>query len=142
MDLHQFVTVLRTRWFFIVSTFVVGSLISLTVAFNQAPVYSSTGRVFVSTPATGTIDNYNGTFFAAQRVASYADLATDPILLQKVVDRLGLPMTRTELAGRITAEVVPDTLIIRITATGPTPQEAQAIANADVREVHLSGGRA
>ncbi|MEV7398346.1 polysaccharide biosynthesis tyrosine autokinase [Aeromicrobium sp. NPDC092404] len=135
MDLRQFLSILRGRWKFIISTLVIGTIATVGLVLNLSPVYSSSARVFVSTPTNGQADPYAATVFAAQRIASYADLATDPTVLQKVIDRLGLKMTREELAGEISADVVPQTLILQITAKAETPQLAQQIAAAESEEI-------
>ena len=51
-------------------------------------------------------------------------------MLQPVIDELQLDTTVEELARRITVVAPPNTLIIEITATAATPEEAQDIANA------------
>lgn len=135
MDLRQFLGILRSRWKFIISTLVIGTIATVGLVLNMSPVYSSSARVFVSTPTNGQADPYAATVFAAQRIASYADLATDPTILQKVIDRLGLDESREELAGNITAEVVPQTLILQISAKADSPQLAQQIAAAESEEI-------
>lgn len=135
MDLHQFVTALRMRWLFIVLTFVAGTLAATVITLNLPPVYSSTGRIFISTPTTTTSTDAFSTVLVSQRAASYANLATDPALLTKVLDRTGLTVTREELAGRISATVVLGTQIVQVTATGKSPQQAQSLADAEIKEL-------
>lgn len=135
MDLRQFLGILRGRWKFIITTLVIGTIATIGLVLSMSPVYSSSARVFVSTPVNGQSDPYTATVFVAQRIASYADLATDPTVLQKVIDRLGLNETREELAKNISAEVVPQTLILQITAKAENPQLAQDIAAAEGEEI-------
>jgi len=135
VDLHQFVAAMRMRWLFIVLTFVAGTLAAAVITLNLPPEYSSTGRIFISTPTTTTSSDAFSTVLVSQRAASYADLATDPALLQKVLDRTGLPETRDDLAKRISANVVLGTQIVQVTATGGSPETAQSLADAEVKEL-------
>jgi capsular exopolysaccharide synthesis family protein len=134
VDLRQFLAILRARWKFIVGTFLVGIFLTIALLLQLSPSYSSSTRLFVSAPS-GQVDPSSTTLFAAQRVASYADLATDPTVLDRVIDRLGLSISRSELAGDIKATVVPSTLILQLDVTASSPQLAQQIAAAEADEV-------
>lgn len=136
MDLHQFNRVLRVRWKFIAMTLLLGSLASGALALSKAPAYESTGRVFIVTPS-GTGSAAFPTLLVTQRAKSYADLAKDPTLLQRVLARTGLAVSVPELGKRITASVLVETQIVKITATGPTPDEAKELADAEVQELLL-----
>ena len=134
MDLQQFIRVLRVRWKFIVVTLLLGGSLTAAFALNQAPTYESTGRIFIVTPNGSPSDAF-ATLLVTQRASSYADLAKDPTLLQKVANRLEKPISTSELAERITASVVVNTQIVQVTATGPTPQEAKDVADAEVEQL-------
>jgi capsular polysaccharide biosynthesis protein len=91
--------------------------------------YHSTAQVFVSAPPGTT------TLLEAQRVlqevaASYASVATTPLVLRRVIDRLGLRTTPAELAKHVSADVVADTVIIEITVSDPSAARSARIANA------------
>ncbi len=134
MDLQQFIGVLVTRWKFIVLTLLLGSFLTAGLVMTKTAEYTSTGRIFIAVPGSVGTDAF-ATLLVTQRAGSYASLATDPALLQRVVDRSGLPASRNELAGRISATVVPNTQIVEVTATGATPEEARDLADAEVQEL-------
>lgn len=134
MDLQQFVGILAARWKFIVITVLIGTLATVMLGLSRSPEYASTGRVFIAVPNDTQLDSLS-TLLVTQRASSYAALATDPVLLQKVVDRSGLPITRTELAERISASVATNTQIVEVTATGQTPEEARDLADAEIQEL-------
>lgn len=123
------------RWKFIFATLSLGTILTVVLILQLTPQYSSTARLFISTPNTGQADSYSASLFATQRVTSYADLAKEPAVLQRVVDQLGLNMTRQELAGKITTTVVPNTLLLEVAAKAGSAQQAQLIAAAEADEI-------
>lgn len=134
MDLQQFVTAMRVRWKFSVVTFLLGIAATAAILITATPMYGSTVKVFISTPTGGQAE-YAASFIVTSRVASYADLATDPALLQNVVDRLDLDSSAEDLADRITASVVTGTQTIEISVEADSPELARDIADAEAQEV-------
>ncbi|WP_332644706.1 polysaccharide biosynthesis tyrosine autokinase [Aeromicrobium sp.] len=136
MDFQQFIGVLRARWKFIVVTLLIGSFLTVGLAMSRAAEYASTGRIFIAVPDNSAqVNDYLSTYLVAQRTASYAELAKDPVLLQKVIDRTGLQLSRSELSARITTKVVTNTQIVEVRATGLTPVEARDLAEAEITEL-------
>lgn len=131
VELQNYLSMLRDRWISALFTAVLvfGAVAAFT--FLQAPEYQATNRVFVQTQSGSNVADLNsGVNFASQQITSYADVATTPLVLDPVIDELGLDMTAQELASRITTTVPPKTLILEIRATGSDPAQAAAIANA------------
>lgn len=135
MDLREFVDTLRARWKFLVSTVILGSAASVFIVLSLAPQYASSVKLFISTPATDSAANFAAPLFVGQRVASYADLAVDQTLLQRVIGRLNLDMTPDALRGDIAANVITGTQTIQINVTADSPEQAQQIATAESKEV-------
>ncbi|SDO83951.1 non-specific protein-tyrosine kinase [Klenkia soli] len=130
MDLQQTWRVLRAGWWVVVLSTLVGAAVAAGIVLASTPMYTADTRLFVST--TNTTDDVAGAVQGSQlaqaRVSSYASYLTDLQLAQAVVDDLDLDMTADELAGEISASVVPDTVILDVTVTDPSPARAQAIA--------------
>lgn len=105
------------------------------VTFQTTPQYESKARLFVSTSPSGTGDAYTGSLFSAQRVTSYADLVSGQELSRRVIDELGLDMEPTDLAEKISAIVVPETVVMEITVTDPSPELAQRLTAAVSEEL-------
>lgn len=131
MELQHYLSILRDRW---ISTVITAALVFSAVAgftFLQTPEYQATNRVFVQTQAGNSVaDLTSGVNFARQQITSYADVATSPLVLDPVIEKLGLETTPQGLASRISTTVPPETLILEITATDENPAQAAAIANA------------
>lgn len=124
----------QRRWLTIVVFFLLSLLAAGALTYSQTPQYQSKARVFISTDTSeGSVAALNGSMFSAQRVKSYAQLATSRELMQRVISRLNLgdELTPPELAAKIHAEVLADTVIIELTVTDPEPDKAQQIAKAE-----------
>ena len=105
------------------------------VTFRTTPQYQSNARLFVSTSDQSATEAFQGGNFAIQRVTSYADLVNGQELASRVIDKLNLDMSPTALTKEITATVVPDTVILEISATDPDPKQAQKIAQTTAEEL-------
>lgn len=137
MEPHQFLTLLKERWLsaLLTALVVLGAVTAATLI--QTPMYESTNRSFVQPRTGGSVDEMNtGITLAGQQIISYADVATTPLILDPVIEELGLSTTADELATRINVTVRPDTLIIEITAKDEDPARAAALANATASSLH------
>ncbi len=128
MDLKQFFSVIRRRWMSIAVIVVLALGVSGLISWQTTPQYESKARVFVSVNAAESADAFSISFLIQNRVASYADLATSTKLMEAVIDDLDLNLSPEALAGRVEAEVVPETSLIDLTVRDPDAREAQKIA--------------
>jgi capsular exopolysaccharide synthesis family protein len=135
VELRQLLRTLRRRWKFTVVVFLLGLLGAGVVTSTITPSYTSDARIYVTAKSTGTIDAYNMSIYASQRIASYAALAKDPDLLQRVIKRVGVDMTTDELAAKVTATAVPTTVILDVGVTDEDPQTARELARAEANEI-------
>jgi polysaccharide biosynthesis transport protein len=126
---------LKKRWWFIVAAVAVGILIGAVATQLMTPEYRSTARLFVTTTGgTSSTESYQGEQFSQQRTGSYAQLLMSEQLAQRVIDKLNLPMSASELASKIRAEIVPRTVLLDVSVSDTSPQRAADIAKALVPE--------
>jgi succinoglycan biosynthesis transport protein ExoP len=131
MDLHDFGRFLRAGWIFILAFVLVGAAGGFAYSLTQQPVYSATARVFVGTTATSSVDSQSvGLTFNQQIVASYMAIVTDPIVLNPVIEKLGLDESASQLASQVTADVPTGTLVMDITVVDSSAARSARIANA------------
>ena len=135
MELRDYLRVIRRRWKLIVVSVLVVVGVAAAVTYNTTPLYESKSRLFVSTSDQETSTAYQGGLFSIQRVASYADLVNGRELSQRVIDDLGLDADPAELSENVAATVVPETVILEVTATDPDPARAQQISQAVAEEL-------
>lgn len=119
----------RAGWWLVAAAVLLGVVIAGTLSWLATPLYSSSTRLFVSTAgSTDAAAAYQGNLFSQERVTSYAQLLAGEQLAARVVGDLGLEMTPAQVAGEVTATPVPNTVILDVTVTDPSPRRAQRIA--------------
>lgn len=130
VELQQYVTILRERW---ISAVMTAALVISAVGLATmlaTPVYESTTRLFVQTRTSSDIGDLNsGMDYASQRLYTYTDLATSPLVLDRVVEELDLGYSSAQLANQISTSVPSDTVILEISVRSSDPERAAAIAN-------------
>lgn len=128
MELRDYIRILRKSWVLIVALTLVGVGAAAAYSLTRTPLYSSSAKVFVSTSGGSTVSELQqGNSFTQQRVKTYADLATTPIVLLPVIANLGLELSSDELAAEVTATAPLDTTLIDITV-----QDADAALSAEI----------
>jgi polysaccharide biosynthesis transport protein len=130
VETREYLEILRRRWLSVLliamTTLAAASLVTLAMPKN----YTATTRLFFAVASENVSDLAQGSSFAEKQMASYAQVATSPLVLDSVARELGLPITGVELSRRVEATVPVDTVIIEIAATAPKPEEAAKIADA------------
>lgn len=123
---------LRQNLPIVLSSSLAGLLMLLGLSFTATPKYTSTVRLFVSTPASALdLSSLSlGSSFTQQRIKSYADIINSPLTLNPVIERLGLKQSAYELAGAISANAPTDTVLIDVNVETPDPILSANIANA------------
>ncbi len=132
MEVHDYLRILQARWKIVAVTTVVAVLAALGASLLTTPQYEAKTRMFVSTSSGGSVQEiYQGNLFSQQRVASYTKLLTGTNLAERTIDTLGLTdITPNGLAAKVTAASAPDTVLIDMAVTDPSPERARDIANA------------
>ena len=137
MELQDYWRAIRRRWLIVLACLGAVLAVAAVLTWTTTPQYSSTARLFISTSQSDENSAYTGNLFATQRVASYADLTGSNQLAERVADRLGPDADAGELGTVVTASVVPETVILEISATDADPERAAAIAQAYAEELQL-----
>ncbi|MDN5857968.1 MAG: polysaccharide biosynthesis tyrosine autokinase [Pseudonocardia sp.] len=133
MDLRAYLAVLAKRWMMIVGISVTFVFVAAASIFLTTPTYRATAQLFVSTEiSTGNVNQelYQGGIFSGDRVKSYTQLATSPVVLGPVVTEFGLPTTARRLAEDVQATAPLDTVLIDVTVDSTSPDMAATLANA------------
>ncbi|WP_460947153.1 tyrosine-protein kinase domain-containing protein [Okibacterium endophyticum] len=131
MELRDYIRILRKSWILIVLLTLVGVGAAATFSLLQTPQYSATSKVFVSTSGGQSVSELQqGNTFTVQRVKTYSDLVSTPIVLLPVIADLDLNMQAEKLGEKVTASAPLDTTVIEISASDKDPVLASEIANA------------
>jgi capsular exopolysaccharide synthesis family protein len=129
MEIRDAFATLRDRWWAPVLGAVLGAGAAVLVSLLMTVQYQSMTTFFVSaTPAAAAPSSLQANQLAQERLASYAQLITGPDIARGVISQLGLSMSEKTLTRKITATVVPDTVLIDVTVTDSSAKRAQQIA--------------
>ncbi len=131
MELQQYLRIVRRYWRSTLATFLL--CIALAAAFTlvQSPTYTSSSSIFVTVESGGTAGELSqGATYAERQVTSYANVATTALVLQPVIDELGLNIVPKKLAEGVSVSSPTGTSIIEITASDESAAGAAAISNA------------
>ncbi len=95
------------------------------------PKYQSTATLFVATQTgTTTAEAYQNDMFSQQRAVSYAALATSEQVAARAVDQLKAPISPDDLRAKISAKVRDKTVMLDVSVTDSSPEQAQIYADA------------
>ncbi len=132
MELKQYWNLVLKNLSIVLVLSFLGATLGFFVALGTPKLYKAESQIFISTP-TPSIDIgalQQGSSFAQQRVISYSRVVSGPATLVPVIETLGLKMSSSELAGKITASAPLGTVLINITVKDVSGIRAAAIANA------------
>lgn len=131
MNLSRYWNVIVRSWRLIGICALAGLVLAIGYTFTVTPQYQATTSVyFYLSGGDSTTQLVQGSTFAQNQVRSYALLAEQPVVLDPVIKQLNLPYNSTQLARAVSTNVPLDTVVLDITVTNPSPDEAAAIANA------------
>jgi capsular polysaccharide biosynthesis protein len=132
VTLREYVNTVRTHWRPLLAGLLVGLLGAVALYLVTPVEYSARTTVFVSARA-GLADAssaYEGNLLSAQRMTSYVELVRSHRMATEVIAALGLPDRPADLARRVTATTAPESVVLTISVTDPSPTRAADIANA------------
>ena len=131
MTFPEFARAVRASWVAVVAFLLLGAGAGAGLAALQTPKYQSSAAVVVAAQAPADISEANqGGTYTQQVAKSYAYVASTEIVLDRVIDRLGLTQSAGSLASQVSASVPLGTQVVSITASDPSPNQAARIANA------------
>lgn len=129
LEFRDYLRVLRRNWVMIVACLALGLIGAAGLSLAAKPTYMAKTQLFVAIQNAGSVlELQQGNTFSQARVQSYIETVGTPVVLQPVIDSLGLAVSPTELARNIEASADLNTVIITISAQDSSPSQAAAIA--------------
>jgi capsular polysaccharide biosynthesis protein len=121
---------LGRRWWVVLLLTLLAAGAGYAAASMMKPVYRATGSILVGRPFTAANPNKEYIEASQQLAQAYADIATRQLVLEGVVDDLGLPLTWTELRDQVSIEVPADNpQLIEVAAEASSPVTAAQVLN-------------
>ncbi|PPF34193.1 hypothetical protein C5C36_03215 [Rathayibacter sp. AY1G1] len=133
MTLNGLFAGIGRRWVYIVAFALLGAVAALVLNAVLLPQYKADARVYVAVSSSGvlsTADRVAANSAASQATVTSVALGTSDTVLQGVIDGLGIDEPIEEFAKRVTVLAEPESVVITISATDPSPEQAAVIANA------------
>ena len=141
MELREYLAVLQKYWKSIVALAIAGlALGALSSFLGPTPVQTARSAVFISVRSGETArEVVGGAVYASGQVLSYMSVAQTPMVLQPVIDRLGLDVTPSELVDTdLTVTNPPGTLIIEISVDQGEAARAASVAQGIAEQLVLA----
>jgi len=131
VDLKDYVAVIRKRWLSICLAIAIGVTGAVAITLVTPERYTATTQLYVSVQGSETTnDLLQGSSFTQKQVASYTKIVTSPLVLNPVIDQLGLGGRSEDLAGSVSADTPLNTSLINVNVTASNPAVAAATADA------------
>lgn len=137
MTILDVVRMLRVNLKILLAGLVIGALLGFGYSLLQPKVYASTATGYVTVgDGAGIGDVISGSAAAKEKASAYlAFVNSGPVADEIVAANPDLNLTRGQVQGNLTATVDANSALIRVSATGNTPQAAQALANSSLEAV-------
>jgi capsular polysaccharide biosynthesis protein len=133
---HEYVAAVCRRWVWIVAAGLLGGLGSAVVSAHAPVSYGSTTSLYFGVESvTSSADLAASSLIRRDVLPSVAELTRSSLVLQPVIDGLGLDVTAQQLADSLDVVVLEDTAVVEISASAPTAREAALIAREVGEEV-------
>ena len=124
---------LRRSWWVIALFTLLGLGVAQVVVALSPTLYSSTDTLYVSSttkPGDNAQSAYEGNLLSQDRVKSYKDLLGSGMIAGYVADRVGGGTTAGELQANTEVANQPETVLLTVAVTDPSPERAAQTANA------------
>lgn len=134
MELQQYLRILRRYWRSVLATFFVVLALAAGFTLLQRPTYTADSSIFLTVDSGSTAGELsNGAAYAERTVTSYVQVATTAMVLQPVIDELGLDTTVQELSKKLTVTSPASTQIITVAASDGDANQAARLSGAVAR---------
>ncbi|GLI27356.1 chromosome partitioning protein [Agromyces rhizosphaerae] len=131
MELRDYIRGLRRHWLAILLMTLVGAGTGYGWTLLQTPVYTAYSSGYIASTQSSDVGiSTIGDNLARGRVPSYLEIAGWRAVAQNAIDTLELQTTPEAIVNRVEVTNPANTVILRISATGSTPESARALAEA------------
>ncbi|MGJ5591060.1 polysaccharide biosynthesis tyrosine autokinase [Micrococcus lylae] len=131
MDLQQYLQTFRKYWRSTLAVLLLCTGAAVAFTYVQTPKYSSTSSALIAVDTAASAGELSsGAIYAERQVSSFVALADSALVLEPVIDELGLDVTPQALRSRVSVSAPAGTSIVDVTVTDTNAGRASEIANA------------
>ncbi len=135
-DLRELALMLLKRaWIIVLCAVIVGASVLIYTVNFVTPRYQSNVTIYVNNNSSveGNYISSADLAVALRLVTTYVNIIQSNTVLEKVIAETGLNLSTDQVRSMISAEVVGETEMFRVTVTTPNPQMSADLANAIAR---------
>ncbi|WNB85070.1 polysaccharide biosynthesis tyrosine autokinase [Cellulomonas sp. ATA003] len=136
MGAREYLAIIRKRWALVVVCGLLGVAATAALSLSATPMYRSTATLYFSLQFGDSANDLNqGSAYTQNQMQSFAELATRAVVLEPVIEDLGLATSPRGLAGSLSAVTPQGTVLLELSATSESAQRSADVANAVVLEL-------
>jgi non-specific protein-tyrosine kinase len=131
MEFVGYLHLFRRNWLLIALSVVLAGTAAVAFTMQQTPQYQTSITMFVSA-ADRTMNStsaYQASLLSQERVKSYANLLQSERIARTLSSTLNDGLSAAALRGKISAEAIAETVLLRATVTDTSPARAKSIAD-------------
>lgn len=130
MSQHPYLLTVLRYWPVVVAAMIIGGLAGWGLSQLAAPIYRASASLYFSINSGNSGNDLNqGSTYTQGQMLSYVQLAESTLVLQPVIDELGLDTTTQALVESIEVNTPSNTVILEILVSDRSPEQAAAIAD-------------
>jgi len=129
LDLRRVWALIRHWLGAIVGGALLAAVIAFVVTSHLPPVYQASVTLMIQQSPSSGASEYTEVLASERQARTYAEIAKEEMIVQTVVERLGLDIAPGEVADMVSVELVPNTQLIRVSVEDSDPYRAPRIAN-------------
>jgi succinoglycan biosynthesis transport protein ExoP len=139
----DFVRLTRAYLVFLMVATLLGAAAAYLYTSRTPDVYAAdaSGYIVVSGASESVGAGVAGNALGGSKAESYVPLVTGRAVAQRAIEETGIKASPAALASRVSGFVAPGTLILKVTATGPTPEQARVLADAVINATAAEAAR-
>lgn len=128
--------VLRSFWWLIASTTLLGVIAGVIYGLSQPPHYASTADAYLQVESAENINDLSQlTTYRADQAMVYAKAGTSTVVLDRVSERLDIGLSGSQLAGLVTVEADSEAPVLSVTAHGKNAEDSRKLAQLTLAEL-------
>jgi capsular exopolysaccharide synthesis family protein len=130
VEVRVYLRAIRQRWWLLMLAVVVSAGVAVLVTVRTPPSYATSMTFFIGTPNHDVVNAYQGSLFSEERTKSYATMLSSDRVAAAISAHPGIDLTPDEVQRRISAQPVPQTVLLQATVTDTSKSRSKLIADA------------
>src|SRR4030067_2397747 len=129
IELRRLIVIALKRWWLIVLMTALAASLGYSISRIQTPVYQATATMLIGQIFQSTSPDRADIQTSEALAQTYADIAHRQLVLQEVVETLGLNVTWQSLRKRVQVESITGTQLLQVRVEADSPEVARRIAD-------------